>query len=487
MMYRFSLQRKCACGGSAGFSRACPDYQKKKLLGNPLQTKLRVNEPGNQYEQEADRIAEQVMRMPDAEVSRQRCDTGTPLVQRRASGGSTGMTEAPPIVHDVLNATGQPLDSATRAFFEPRFGHDFSRVRVHSGGTAEQSPRDVAANAYTVGHDIVFGAGQYAPRTPTGRRLIAHELTHVVQGGGVSQAGTGSHAGALMRQPSDQSEKPAPSVDPDPCTDPDPQLPTFSDPEEKQRADVLKDMLRGTTADEKKAWCKKLRRAMAAFSTDQLKKMKKAGVRFWRSGEYPSPFKDADIVPSETGRLEMARYGPGSRVIQWGPKAGPDEIRHELAHAWDHVRGGMVTRLDSIKGASLKKEMLNPPPLTSETKEKRLTLTETVGKETKNVKLSVQEIFDRFMKRPPRSGVGDTWSFANTRTDPEHVLNSVKEFYAEGYSVFHGDNTDAQAQLLCDAPELYQLLENEAKAAKLKAPDRDVLIDENKKNNRKCF
>jgi len=88
------------------------------------------------------------------------------------------------------------------------------------------------------------------------------------------------------------------------------------------------------------------------------------------------------------------------------------------------------------------------------------------------------------MSRPARTG-GD-WSFANTRTDPEHVLNNAKEFYAEGYSVFHGDTTDAQAQLLCDAPELYQLLENEARATKLKTPQRDVLIDENKKNSRKC-
>jgi len=286
-----------------------------------------------------------------------------------------------------------------------------------------------------------------------------------------------------MRQPAEQSQKPVPSVASDPCTDPDAQLPTFSDTEEKQRADVLKDMLRGTAADEKNAWCKMLRRAMAAFSTDQLKAMKKAGVRFWRSGEYPPPFK-GDFMPSQPRRLEMARYDPGTRVIQWGPKAGIDEIRHELAHAWDHVRRGTVARLDSVTGARLKKAVLNPPPLSSESEEKRLTLTEMVGQETKKVKLSVQEIFDRFMSRPARTG-GD-WSFANTRTDPEHVLNNAKEFYAEGYSVFHGDTTDAQAQLLCDAPELYQLLENEARAAKLKTPNRDVLIDENKKNSRKC-
>ena len=93
----------------------------------------------------------------------------------RNSGGAT------PIVHEVLHSPGQPLDAATRAFFEPRFGHDFSRVRVHVDGSATQSARAVKALAYTVGNDVVFGAGRYAPTTSAGRTLLAHELTHVVQ------------------------------------------------------------------------------------------------------------------------------------------------------------------------------------------------------------------------------------------------------------------------------------------------------------------
>ena len=87
----------------------------------------------------------------------------------------------PPIVHDVLRASGQPLDTATRAFMEPRFGQDFSRVRVHTDARAAESARAVNALAYTVGRDVVFGAGQYAPGTPEGHRLIAHELAHVMQ------------------------------------------------------------------------------------------------------------------------------------------------------------------------------------------------------------------------------------------------------------------------------------------------------------------
>jgi len=87
----------------------------------------------------------------------------------------------PPTVHDVLRAPGQPLDTGTRSFMEPRFGHDFSQVRVHTDARAAESARAVNALAYTVGKDVVFGKGHYMPGTSEGKRLLAHELTHVVQ------------------------------------------------------------------------------------------------------------------------------------------------------------------------------------------------------------------------------------------------------------------------------------------------------------------
>ena len=109
------------------------------------------------------------------------------MLQRKATHPSTfnpHASEVPPIVHEVLHSPGQPLDSATRAFMEPRFGHDFSQVRVHTDAKAAQSALAVNALAYALGRDVVFGVGQYAPRTRTGQRLLAHELTHVVQQGG---------------------------------------------------------------------------------------------------------------------------------------------------------------------------------------------------------------------------------------------------------------------------------------------------------------
>jgi hypothetical protein len=163
-----------------------------------IQPKLAINEPGDEYEQEADRISEQVMRMPEPQLQRAcacggtcpKCQTQQPVQEherlpaKRVGSDDLGQTAAPPIISDVLRSSGQPLDEATRAYFEPRFGHDFSGVRVHTNPEAADSVRSVGALAYTLGPDVVFGPGQYQPHSFAGRRLIAHELTHVVQQSG---------------------------------------------------------------------------------------------------------------------------------------------------------------------------------------------------------------------------------------------------------------------------------------------------------------
>src|SRR5215813_7160325 len=160
-----------------------------------IQTKLAINRPGDEFEQEADRISERVMRMPEPQLqpkcacggSCSNCKGETPdeqptgLQLKRVNGSVSGLREAPTLVHDVLRSPGQPLDASTRAFMEPRFGHDFSRVRVHASSAGEESAKQINAHAYTLGSNIVFGSGQYAPGTTDGRRLLAHELTHVVQ------------------------------------------------------------------------------------------------------------------------------------------------------------------------------------------------------------------------------------------------------------------------------------------------------------------
>ncbi len=142
-----------------------------------LQAKLKIGQPGDIYEQEADRIADQMMATP----VHQAVSGAQPRIQR-FSGQSNGQTDsAPASVDQALASPGRPLEPVLRQDMEQRFGHDFSKVRVHTDADAERSARDVNANAYTVGHNIVLGAGRFAPGTHEGRRLIAHELIHVVQ------------------------------------------------------------------------------------------------------------------------------------------------------------------------------------------------------------------------------------------------------------------------------------------------------------------
>jgi hypothetical protein len=136
------LQRKCACGGTPGPTGECAECRRKRLDF------------------------------------------------QRSTAGPSEISAAPPIVNEVLRSPGQRLDPNTRAFMEPRFGQNFGQVRVHADERAAESARAVDALAYTVGRDIVFDAGRYAPQTQSGQRLLAHELAHVTQQAPVSGAGS---------------------------------------------------------------------------------------------------------------------------------------------------------------------------------------------------------------------------------------------------------------------------------------------------------
>lgn len=184
------LQRKCACGSAAsGITGECEGCQLRRGFG--LQPKLAIGADDDPFEREADRVAERVMRMPDPGVQRRVEDEeeeneeegllqAKPRVQRRTPGGQ-GAGDAPPVVHEVLRAPGQSLDPGVRRFFEPRFGHDFSRVRVHTDSMAAAAADAVHAHALALGSHLVFAAGQLAPHTTDGKRLLAHELAHTIQ------------------------------------------------------------------------------------------------------------------------------------------------------------------------------------------------------------------------------------------------------------------------------------------------------------------
>lgn len=157
-----------------------------------LQRKLRVGQVDEPLDHETDQVAAQVMDISSVGAVSEASSSGPTgrdrepmpgvLTSDVAGNSSAKVAREPPSgVHEALLPSGQPLDAATRSFFEPRFGHDFSRVRVHADELAAESTRAVQARAYTVGHNIVFGAGLFAPQSEEGRRLLAHELAHVVQ------------------------------------------------------------------------------------------------------------------------------------------------------------------------------------------------------------------------------------------------------------------------------------------------------------------
>lgn len=173
------------------------------------QTNLVVSRPEDQSEQEADRVSRQASASP--------APTGAfgapPLIQHVSGEAHEQKDAAPASVDLALAGRSSPMEPALRQDMEQRLGHDFSNVRIHTDAPAAESAQEVDANAYTVGHDVVFGPGQFAPETQTGRRLLAHELTHVVQQGGSPARGeaASSTQGVLYRDHHRDatSEKPA--------------------------------------------------------------------------------------------------------------------------------------------------------------------------------------------------------------------------------------------------------------------------------------
>jgi hypothetical protein len=195
-------ERPQASTRSTGLARALGN----RAFGQVLQPRLRVDAPDDRYEREAERVADAVMRMSEPKAQRAFACGGEgsgcrdiarhavdgevagagPDLSRRKGAGPRGAeaTVATSTVHGVLRSPGQPLEPGVASEMQARFGRDFSSVRVHTDTRAAQSARAVNARAYTVGADVVFGEGEYAPHSISGRRLLAHELTHVLQQGG---------------------------------------------------------------------------------------------------------------------------------------------------------------------------------------------------------------------------------------------------------------------------------------------------------------
>jgi hypothetical protein len=166
-----------------------------------VQPKLTINQPNDIYEQEADAVADKVMRMTDTTqtnffkpvvpyISRKcdHCEEEENKIQYREMNGEESTTGSTLENYaGNLISSGRPLPDEVRNFYEPLFGYDFSNVKVHTDTVATKSAQSINALAYTSGNNIVFNHGQYSPDTDSGKKLLGHELTHVVQQGGIQR------------------------------------------------------------------------------------------------------------------------------------------------------------------------------------------------------------------------------------------------------------------------------------------------------------
>lgn len=155
-----------------------------------LQAKLELNEPGDEYEQEADQVADKIMRMPEPNLTQRKCahceveiqrKPVAPFAQRKSTIGVQGVSDAVSSQIQSTKGNGDRLSPAIKQFMESRFGKDFSNINIHTGGYASELSNQLSAQAFTAGNDIYFNEGKYAPESMAGKRLLAHELTHTVQ------------------------------------------------------------------------------------------------------------------------------------------------------------------------------------------------------------------------------------------------------------------------------------------------------------------
>jgi hypothetical protein len=200
----------------AGPTNAAPtpfghDFSRKPISPSPsgIQPKQTVSTPGDIHEEEADRVAAEVMRTREPQQQRSSFSSlpgKTRLQAKPGQSTNSAGAAAASVVKQALSQTGHPLDVSTRNFMEPGFGVDFSQVRVHTDLPATKSAKALGARAFTLGDDIVFGAGQYVPGSQATQQLLAHELAHVVQ---QREGRGGSHGEA----PFIQRQAESPSVD----------------------------------------------------------------------------------------------------------------------------------------------------------------------------------------------------------------------------------------------------------------------------------
>jgi hypothetical protein len=318
-----------------------------------FQPRLTINQPNDVYEQEADHMADKVMRMPDTSINQntffkpanntvqrkcQACEEEDKHIHRKESNANQAQGD-----HELdryvssLSSSGQPMPESSRKFFEPRFGQDFSNVRMHTDSEAANSAQSINALAYTAGNNIVFNNGRYSPESDSGKKLIAHELTHVVQ------QGSGSVARQIIQR--------TPGVDaPDSFKDiinvsMDPSVTTDVAAKTARRDEAIKRMMTTTSGPGlinhlwkvacKKQPCGKIN----VIFTDDLSSCPEAAGCFRPSSanSFPYTILVGNVAPSTgRGKTLFSQWGQGDNKVVWHhsdpESAMANTLFHELLH-----------------------------------------------------------------------------------------------------------------------------------------------------------
>jgi hypothetical protein len=286
------------------------------------QRKPVVNQRGDAYEREADRVADQVLRTPESDIAARE--------PPRAPGSPSGLESMP--------GGGRPLPGPVRTFFEPRLGRDLSAVRLHTGPDASEVAHALNAKAFTARQHIVFGAGQFAPATTEGKRLLGHELTHVVQQSSADREGPApgaavspvlrAHPGTLQRQPTGSDADASQAEEP----------PIFETREDPERGETVQEEIPAALPAEPLADALPLRAALGDARWQQLEAAatRRESLRRHQQVSYPEGSTMVDATVDEV--LAPATYvDPGDVAQVWAALKGdavPSESDQELMRDW---------------------------------------------------------------------------------------------------------------------------------------------------------
>ena len=295
------------------------------------------------------------------------------LMRKSPNKSLSALATAPPIVHDVLESSGEPLDADSRRFFEERFGYDFGAVRVHRDVRAAESARAVHAQAYTVGHDIVFDSGGFAPQTETGRRLLAHELTHVVQ-----QTSAGDHRESaappivrydLRHRVAARESGIAPSLRRKPGPVPPVAAPPFYqevlDALAVERKQIIT-IVRSQIIPESIAPLEKLLALCKAIEQERAADIPAALTDFFASGtdHLPLVTPSPGLVAEMTSRMmALGLSAESQKLRQWGvareKNVSPGYYEHYEAeiYAWQRIKDRLLERIPDTGGANALKSL----------------------------------------------------------------------------------------------------------------------------------